>query len=57
LHVAKTVEDIGFYAGFVGKNLPKYFDFLVLKVSIYLQTVTKMLSAFTPPKRIINGIL
>lgn len=23
-HIAKTVEDIGFYAGFVGKNLQNY---------------------------------
>jgi hypothetical protein len=25
-HVAKTIEDVGFYAGFVGKNRPNYWN-------------------------------
>lgn len=27
LHIAKRVEDIGFYAGFVGKNSPNNLNF------------------------------
>lgn len=40
LNIAKRVEDIGFYAGFVGENLPNRYDLFIklLLLEIWLMS-------------------